>query len=207
MSWRHHDFAGFPFHVHVLHRVYKCYNEYRYAFHRTMICLNVTLFACVMGFQTRYTQLDAIEATAINIICRTRELKGHWVKRLRYADEMTHYGDVIMSEMASQIIGVSIVCQTVGSGADQRRHQSSASLAFVREIHRSPVNFPHKGPVARKMFPFDEIIMFSQTFSWNIIFVFQSFHGSFWLKFSIGSKDQIERKVTTLDLNGLFHSK
>ena len=98
--------------------------------------LNVTLFARVMGFQTRYTQFDAIEARAINKICRTIELKGHWVKRLRDADEMTHYGDVIMSAMASQIIGVSIVCPTVRSGADQRKYQCSASLAFVREIHR-----------------------------------------------------------------------
>ena len=37
-------------------------------------------------------------------------------------------------------------------GADQRKHQSSASLAFVRW----PVNSPYKGPVARKMFPFDD---------------------------------------------------
>ena len=41
---------------------------------------------------------------------------------------------------------------TVCSGADQRKHQSSASLAFVRGIHRSPVNSPHKGPVTRKCF-------------------------------------------------------
>ena len=63
-----------------------------------------------------------------------------------------------MSAMASQITGVSI-CSTVCSGADHRKHQSSVSLAFVREIHRWPVNSPHKGPVARKMFPFDDVIM------------------------------------------------
>ena len=44
-------------------------------------------------------------------------------------------------------------------GAGQRKHQSSASLAFVRGIHRSPVNSPHKGSVTRKMFPFDDVIM------------------------------------------------
>ena len=43
--------------------------------------------------------------------------------------------------------------------ADQRKHQSSASLAFVRGIHRGPVNSPHKWPVTRKMFPFDNAIM------------------------------------------------
>ena len=44
-------------------------------------------------------------------------------------------------------------------GADQSKHQSSASLAFVWGIHRGPVNFPHKWPVTRKMFPFDDVIM------------------------------------------------
>ena len=47
---------------------------------------------------------------------------------------------------------------------DQRKHlrhwwKSSASLAFVRGINRWPVNSPHKGPVTRKMLPFDDVIM------------------------------------------------
>ena len=71
----------------------------------------------------------------------------------------THYGDVVMGTVASQITSLTIVYSTVYSGADQRKHQSSASLAFVRGIHRGPVNFPHKWPVTRKMFPFDDIIM------------------------------------------------
>ena len=66
--------------------------------------------------------------------------------------ETKHYNDVIMSVMASQITGVSTVSSNVGSGANQRKHQSSASLAFVREIHRWPVNFPHKRSVTRKIF-------------------------------------------------------
>ena len=53
---------------------------------------------------------------------------------------------------------VSIVCSAICSGADQRKHQSSASLAF-RWIHRWLVNSPLKGPVSQKMFPFDDIIM------------------------------------------------
>ena len=64
-----------------------------------------------------------------------------------------------MGSMASQITSLTIVYATVYSGADQRKHQSSASLAFVRVIHRGPVNSPHKGPVTRKMFPFDDVIM------------------------------------------------
>ena len=47
----------------------------------------------------------------------------------------------------------------VYSGADQSKHQNSASLAFVWGIHRGPVNSPHKWPVTRKMFPFDDVIM------------------------------------------------
>ena len=70
-----------------------------------------------------------------------------------------HYSDVIMSVMASQITSFTIVCSTVYSGADQRKHQSSASLAFVRGIHRWPMDSPYKGPVTRKMFPFDEVIV------------------------------------------------
>ena len=64
-----------------------------------------------------------------------------------------------MSALASQITSLTIVYSTVYSGADQRKHQSSASLAFVRGIHREPVKSPHKGPVTRKMFPFDDVIM------------------------------------------------
>ena len=54
---------------------------------------------------------------------------------------------------------VPIVCLNVCSVADQRKHQSSMSLAFVRGIHRWQVNFPHKGPVTQKMFHFDDVIM------------------------------------------------
>ena len=72
-----------------------------------------------------------------------------------------HYNDVIMDVMASQITSLTIVYSTVNSVTDQRKHQSSTSLAFVRGIHRWPVNSPHKGPVTRKMFPFDDVIMYS----------------------------------------------
>ena len=64
-----------------------------------------------------------------------------------------------MGTIASQITSLTVVYSIVYSGADQRKHQSSASLAFVRGIHRWPVNSPHKGPVTRKMFPFDDVIM------------------------------------------------
>ena len=66
---------------------------------------------------------------------------------------------VIMSAMASRITSLTIVYSAVYSGAGKRKHQSSASMAFARGIHRWPVNFPHKGPVTRKIFPFDDVIM------------------------------------------------
>ena len=81
-----------------------------------------------------------------------------------YVQSMTgapweHYDDVIMDWIASQITSLPFVCSIVYSGVNQRKHQSSASLAFVREIHRGPMNFPHKWLVTRKMFPFDDVIM------------------------------------------------
>ena len=64
-----------------------------------------------------------------------------------------------MSAMAPQITGVTIVYSIICSGADQEKHPSSVSLAFVRGFHRWPLNSPHKGPATRKMFPFDDVIM------------------------------------------------
>ena len=54
--------------------------------------------------------------------------------------------DIVMGMMASQITGISIVCSTVGLDADQRKHQSSMSLAFVKEIHQWLGNSQHKIP-------------------------------------------------------------
>ena len=85
--------------------------------------------------------------------------------------ESAHYDDVIMGTIASQITSLTSVYSTVYSGADQSKHQSSASLAFVWGIHRGPVNSPHKWPVTRKMFPFDDVIM-----RWSVA----SIHKSMW---------------------------
>ena len=60
-----------------------------------------------------------------------------------------------MTTVASHIISPTVVYSTVYSGADEIKHQSFASLAFVRGIHRNR----NKGPVTRKMFPFDDFIM------------------------------------------------
>ena len=101
-----------------------------------------------------------------------------WWYRLRpciYLN-LVHYSNVIMSAMASQMTGVSIACSAVCSDTDQRKHQSSSSLAFERGIHRWSVDSPHKGPVTRKMFPFDDVLMWfivnritknNRNFNWN----------------------------------------
>ena len=70
-----------------------------------------------------------------------------------------HYSVVVMGTLASQIASLTNVYPILHSGADQRKPQSSASLALVREIHRRPVNSPHKWPVTRNMFQSDDVIM------------------------------------------------
>ena len=93
-----------------------------------------------------------IQAQNITAISYTAVEVGHGC--------LFHYNEVIMGAMASQITSLTIVYSTVYSGTDERKHQSSASLAFVRGIHRWPVNSPHKWPVTRKMLPFDDVIMY-----------------------------------------------
>ena len=106
---------------------------------------------CIMP---KYCILCCLVRNCLNAdCCWTKLLWWHWY----------HYTDVIMSEVASQITSLTIVYPTVYSDADQRKHQNSASLAFVRGIHRGPVNFPYKWPVTRKKFPFDDVIMIKKS--------------------------------------------
>ena len=81
-----------------------------------------------------------------NIQCRAFDISR---------DLVLHYDYIIMGTIASQITSLTSVYSTVYSGADQSKHQSSASLAFVWGIHRGP----HKWPVTRKKFLFDDVIM------------------------------------------------
>ena len=85
--------------------------------------------------------------------------KCYRTQHLRCRKPHHHYSDVAMKATPSEIIGVPSVYSTGRSGADQRIHQSFASLTFVRGIHRWPINTPNKGPVTRKMFPFHDVIM------------------------------------------------
>ena len=80
-----------------------------------------------------------------------------------------------MGSMGSKITSRTIVYSAVYSGADQRKHHSSVSLAFVRGINRGPVNSLHKGPVTRKMFPFDDVIMSINTMAVDALTCAQRF--------------------------------
>ena len=94
---------------------------------------------------------STIVLNLLNISWRIRAAQGY--------NYVCHYSDVLMGAMGSQITNLTIVYSTVYSGADQRKHQSPASLVFMRGIHRRQLNSPHKGPVTRRLFPFDDVIM------------------------------------------------
>ena len=64
-----------------------------------------------------------------------------------------------MTAMASQITSLTIVYSNFFHGQIKESIKAPASLAFVRGIHRWPMNSPHKGPVTRKIFQFDDVIM------------------------------------------------
>ena len=80
-----------------------------------------------------------------------------------------------MGTIASQITSLTIVYSTIYSGADQRKHQSSASLAFVWGIHRGPVQFSAQMASNAEMFPFDDVIMWC--WSRNIPGYLGQYHG------------------------------
>ena len=86
------------------------------------------------------------------------------------------YNDVTIGAMASQITRLTIVYSAVYSSSDQRKHQSSASLAFVQGFHRGPVNSSHIWPETRKMFSFDDVIMVDNLFYRTYIYIYIHIH-------------------------------
>ena len=138
-----------------------------------ILSISFRVTALVLG---QYTSRNASEATLKNMVKyvvwiqrnnNVATTKQKSTKPRASADTVLtriphkwwHYNDVIMSTMASQITSLTVVHASFYSGAHQRKHQRSPSLAFVRGIHRWPANSAHKGPVTRKMFPFDDVIM------------------------------------------------
>ena len=104
--------------------------------------------------------IDAYNTTDVMAMYNMLRLIATNIHTLRQMRRMLqHYSDVIMTTVASQITSLTIVYSIVYSGADQRIHQSSASLAFVRGIHWDRWIPRTKGQLRGKMFPFDDVIM------------------------------------------------
>ena len=126
-----------------------CYYHYYYYCNFIRININIIIITiCISVIYLRFfvvTVIVTITSMPIAVIINIM---------------IIHYNDVIMGARASQITSLTIVYSTVYSDADLREHQSSASLAFVRGIHWWPVNSPHKWPVTREMFPFDDVMMY-----------------------------------------------
>ena len=70
-----------------------------------------------------------------------------------------HYTYVIMSLMASQITSLAIVYSPVCSGTDKKKKKKLRVTGLCEGNSPGPVNSPHKRPVTRKMFPFDDVII------------------------------------------------
>ena len=111
---------------------------------------------CISGFQIGVAQI--IVGPLVTDSHQSKQFSKHAIYEALHSN--WHYSDIIINVMASQITGVSIVYSTVWSGAYQRKHLSSVSLAFVRRIHQWPVK---KGPVTREMFSFDDAILICLT--------------------------------------------
>ena len=116
-------------------------------------CCQITV-NCTHVFQGYFIDINSLNPG----ICRSHFNSLTW-KPITQKAACPHYSDVIMGEIASQITSLTIVYSIAYSDADHRKHQSSASLAFVGGIHQGPVNSPHKWPVTWKMFPFHDVIM------------------------------------------------
>ena len=70
-----------------------------------------------------------------------------------------HYNDAIMGRWRLKSPAGPVFTHPFIRAQTKEKHQSSALLAFVWGIHPGPANSPHKWPVTRKMFPFDDVIM------------------------------------------------
>ena len=119
---------------------------------------------CVRSLTKYYSVTFGVVPGAISYYIGLRNMESLQYHKSIQIMSRTHYNDDIMGAIASQITSLTIVFSTIYLDTDQRKHQSSASLAFVRGIHRRPVNSPHKWPVTRKMFHL-------MTSSWDMCFI------------------------------------
>ena len=132
-----------------------CYKLWLIEHDFTFFELNFVVILCKLRFIIKNITSGSIELSFYAnkyefITFKKIYTKFKWHNYNGNVDMGFYSSDVIMGAVASQITSLTIVYSTVYSGA--RKHQSSASLAILRGIHRWPVNSPHKGPVTRKMF-------------------------------------------------------
>ena len=149
-AWRSYLFFAYYTYHHCVwliwrHWTYKMFVRYILS----SLCLRLSQFA----------ELSLCNIWGCAFLAYSFLLRWLWESVYFIFSSANHYNHVIMDAIVYQITSLTIVYLTIYSGADQRKHQSSKSLAFVRGIHRRPVKSPHKGPVTRKMFPFDDVIM------------------------------------------------
>ena len=116
------------------------------------ICMHTHTYATPPHPTPTPTPQKNTDTAAISNVNFTNKTISIYIYTSTNINGSDHYNDVIMGAIASLISSLTIVYSTVYSDADQRKHQSSASLAFVRGIHWAPVNSPHKWPVTRKCF-------------------------------------------------------
>ena len=123
------------------------------------MCLSLQVIGGYMIYWCYSSAFSMVIWTQCEFIKLPRHETHYFIIELINKSSISHYSDIIMSMMVSQVTSSTNVYSTVYSGTDQRKRQSSMSLALVRGIHQSPVNSPHKGPVMWKMFPLVDIIM------------------------------------------------
>ena len=108
------------------------------------ICLHIWVDVYVFTYCTLCSSINWMCASVHHVyderIWRSFTADPHSCRYDLWCTLSNHYYDVIMSAMAYQITGVLVACSAVCSGGDQRKYQSTASLAFVRAIHQWPVD-------------------------------------------------------------------
>ena len=125
----------------------------------------MSILYCFTGTGTFYSKAFVLSITRYTVrhveqCCRNPPNEHTSVMSPLKAPEGVHYDDVIMGAIASQNTSLTIVYSIVYSDADKKKKTSKLRFTgLCAEIHRGPVNSPHKWPVTRKMFPFDYVIM------------------------------------------------
>ena len=100
-------------------------------------CSRSWMNLCFPVIFTSLVVISQVEPGVASHLCATMSID---MTRINKHVTLSHYSDVILSTIASQITSFAIVYSTVFSDTDERKHQSSASLAFVRVIRRWSVN-------------------------------------------------------------------